>query len=143
MSNYPKRFEILENDGTILKIRVGELVGDLDECFMEYSFNGDKQGNTREITIPKILEYPVSKSGKYTFSFYKYDPDVPFDDLADGIGSNEDNDPIWEQDIFVITRDSYKSFEGKIETLAKKYAPFVFMDERRRILARVNRLFIK
>ena len=129
MSNYPKRFEILENNGITLKFRVGELIKGMDECFMKYLINDDDQGITREITIPKILEYTVSKSGKHTFSFYKYNPDVPFDSLADGVDTNEDNGVIWEQDIFVITRDSYKSFEGKIETLAEKYAPFVFMDK--------------
>ncbi len=145
MSNYPKRFEILQNNGTILKIRVGKLVEDLDECFMEYSINGDKQGNTREITtIPKILEYPVSKSGKHTFSFFKYDPDVPFDPLEDGIDLNEDNDPIWEQDIFVIKHDSYRLPKDRIKTLAERYAPFIFMDAKERYLpASINYLLNK
>ncbi len=128
-SNYPKRFEILENNGNILKFRVGELTRGMDECFMKHFINDEEQGNTREINIPKILEYTVSKSGKHTFSFFKYNPDVPFNSLADGIDTNEDNGAIWEQDIFVITHDSYRLFEGKIETLAEKYAPFVFMDK--------------
>ncbi|MCP4253109.1 MAG: hypothetical protein GY775_06825 [Candidatus Scalindua sp.] len=129
MSKYPNRFEILENDGKILKFRVDQLTNDLDECFIKHYINDEDQGNTSEITIPKILEYNVSKSGKYTFSFFKHDPDVPFDALESGIDLNEDNEPIWEQDVFVIKSDTYGLTKKRIEELAHKYAPFVFMDE--------------
>ncbi len=130
MSNdeYPKRFEILENDGKILKIRVNDLAKWVDECYVKHSIHGKDQGEVREITVPGTLEYAIEESGKHSFSFYKYDPAKEFDALEDGISSDENNDPIWEQDVFVIKEDPNGSLKEVIDKLAQKYAPFVLMD---------------
>ncbi len=143
-SNYPKRFEILHNDGKTLKIRVGELIKGLDECFIKHFINDEDQKNTREIPIPETLEYSISESGKHTFSFFKYDPSVEIDTLSNGIDFNEDNDPIWEQDVFVIKHDSYRLSKDRIKKLAEDYAPFVFLDANERYLpASINYLLNK
>jgi hypothetical protein len=40
-NNYPKRFEILQNDGITLNIRIGELVKCLEECFVTHFINDE------------------------------------------------------------------------------------------------------
>ncbi len=42
-NRYPKRFEILQNDGKTLEIRVGELVEGIKEYFVKFSINGKIQ----------------------------------------------------------------------------------------------------
>ncbi len=133
-NNYPKRFEVLENNGKILKFRVEKLTNGLRECFIKHFINDKDQGEAREITVPKTLEYTIEESGKHTFSFFNLDPDVAVVPLEDGIDMDEDNEPIWEQDIFVIKHDSYGLSEESIEKLAREYAPFVFMDKGERYL---------
>ncbi len=142
--SYPRRFEILQNDGNILKISVGELLKGVNECYIKYFINDVDQGSSREISVPETLEYVVSESGKHTFSFYEHDPDQELDALSDGMDLNEDNDPIWEQDVFVIKHDSYRLSRGRIKELAEDYAPFVFMDTNERYLpASINYLLNK
>ncbi len=48
-NNYPKRFEILQNDGKSLKFRVNELTKWVDECFVKHFINDKDQGEAREI----------------------------------------------------------------------------------------------
>ncbi len=134
MSRYPKRFEILQNDGKTLELRVGELIEGFNEYFIKLSINGKNQDSTREITNSKTLEYKVSESGKYTFSIFKYNPDEPFDALQDGVGSDEDNDSVWDQDVFVMKYDPKGLSKKRIENLALKYSPFVFLHEDERFL---------
>ena len=144
MSNYPKRFEILQNDGKTLKFRVDKLTNGLRDCYIKHLVNEKDQGDAKEIAVPITLEYPIKESGKHTFSFFYYDPDIAVIPLADGTGLDEDNDPIWEQDVFVIKHDSYRLPEDKIKILAEKYAPFVFMDTDERYLpASINYLLNK
>lgn len=38
-NNYPKRFEILKNDGEILKFRVEELASSISEYFVKHCIN--------------------------------------------------------------------------------------------------------
>ncbi len=131
--NYPKRFEIIQNDGKTLKFRVNELAKWVDECFVKHFINNKDQGSAIEITIPKTLEYPIAESGKHTFSFFKHDPEGYEYDPND-IESEESNMPIWEQDVFVIKHDQYKLPKERIKELAEKYAPFVFLDAGERYL---------
>jgi hypothetical protein len=42
-NNYPKRFEILQNDGITLNIRIGELVKGLEECFVKHFINDENR----------------------------------------------------------------------------------------------------
>lgn len=93
MSNYPKRFEILKNNGKTLEFRVDQLAKDIDKCFVKHFINDD-WGSTMKITIPGTLEYAVSQSGRHIFSFFEQDLDVVLDALSDGIDLKEDNDPI-------------------------------------------------
>ncbi len=127
-SNYPKRFEILQNDGKSLKFRVNELTKWVNECFVKHFINDKDQGEARKTTVTETLEYVIEESGKHTFSFFKYDPAKEFDALENGINTNEDNSPIWEQDVFVIKHDPNGLTKEAIDKLARKYAPFVLMD---------------
>lgn len=134
MSKYPKRFEILKNNGETLEIRVGELIEGLKEYFVKFSINGEVQNDIRETTASKTLKYTVSESGRYTFSIFKYDLNMPFDSVPDGIGDDEDNDPVWEQDVFVMKYDPKGLSKKRIEDLALKYSPFIFLHEDERFL---------
>ncbi|ODS33045.1 MAG: hypothetical protein SCARUB_01807 [Candidatus Scalindua rubra] len=133
-NNYPKRFEILQNDGETLRIRVGELAEGLDKYFVKYCVNDKVQEDTREISKSEILQYTIAESGKHTFSFYENDPGENFDTLPDGIEFYEDNSPVWEQDVFVIKHDPGGLSKERIEKLAQKHAPFVFLHEDERYL---------
>jgi hypothetical protein len=143
-NNYPKRFEILENDGKVLKFRVDKLTKGLNEYFIKHFANGKDQDEAKKITVPSTLEYPIEESGKHTFSFFNLDPDVDVVPLEDGMDLYEDNEPIWEQDVFVIKQDSYRLSKHRIKTLAENYAPFIFMDPKERYLpASINYLLNK
>ena len=134
MSNYPKRFEILKNNGKTLEFRVDQLANGIDKCFVKHFVNDIDQRKTRQTKVPKILEYDIEESGKHTFVFFEYDPNIPFDALSDGIDLGEDNGPIWEQDVFVMKHDPNGLSKRRIEYLATKYAPFVFLHEDERFL---------
>ncbi len=133
MRNYPKRFEILLNDGEIIKFRVRKLVTGVSEYYVVCFVNHKQEGRTRKITVPEVLEYLVKKSGKHTFSIFTHDPDNYEYDPND-IESEESNLPMWEQDIFVIKTNHYRLPKERIEKLALKYAPFVFLDAKERYL---------
>lgn len=128
-NNYPKRFEILQNDGKTLRIRIGELAKGLDEYYVKHFINDKNQEDTSKISKSEILQYTIAESGKHTFSFYENDPGEDYDTLPDGIDFHEDNSPVWEQDVFVIKHDTYGLSKERIEELAQKYAPFVFLDD--------------
>ena len=132
-SKYPKRFEILQNDGKTIKFRVAELTKYLRECFVKHYVNGQDQGRAKLIPVPETMEYVIKESGKHTFAFFKYDP-AEFQYNPNDIGSEENNFPIWEQDVFAIKHDTYLLPKEKIRVLAEKYAPVVFLDAQERYL---------
>ncbi len=48
-NKYPKRFEILQNDGETPKFRVDKLANGLVESFVEHFINDKDQGKTGEM----------------------------------------------------------------------------------------------
>jgi hypothetical protein len=51
MSNYPKRFEILQNDGKTLECCVDKLTNSLNEYFIKHFINDKVQGESKDYQI--------------------------------------------------------------------------------------------
>ena len=114
--NFPKRLEIVENDGDILELNMNELAKEGEKYYVRASVNGKIQELDRTITDPEKIIFLVNKTGKHTFTFYNEDPEI------------NSHSKIWEQDVFVIKKDSKGLSKDEIDKLALKYAPIALLD---------------
>ncbi len=114
--NFPRRLEIVKNDGETLEFQVNKLVKGKDHYYVERYVNEEIRDKASMISVPQQLTYPVSDTGKHTFNFYTKDPE------------SNPRSKIWEQDVFVIKKDSKGLSKDAIDKLALKYAPIVLLD---------------
>jgi hypothetical protein len=114
--NFPRRLEIVRNDGNILELNMNELVEGEKKYYVKMSVNGKTQEEDKLISDPKRMIFPVSETGKHTFTFSTKDTE------------NKTNNKVWEQDIFVLKKDPNGLSKETINKLARKYAPFVLLD---------------
>ncbi len=115
-SNFPKRLEIINNDGNTLELNMNELAKDDKKYYVKMSVNGKTREEDKLISDPNRMIFPISETGKHTFTFFTKE------------GGNKTKNKIWEQDIFVLKKDPNGLPKETINKLALKYAPFVLLD---------------
>ena len=116
VGNFPKRLEIVNNDGNILELNMNDLAEDGKEYYVNMSVNGKTLEDDKLIIDTSKMIFPISETGKHTFMFSTKE------------GDNKTESIVWEQDIFVLKEDPDGLSEETINKLARKYAPFVLLD---------------
>ena len=123
---YPERFKIIKNNNGVLEVEIKDLIKGEDEYYVKQSINGKKQREKKKFITPSIINFDVSQAGKHTFTIYINRP------------NNRNIDkfkvPVWEQDVYVPEKYIAGLNKSKINKLAGKYAPFVFLDDEERFL---------
>jgi len=124
-----KHFEIVENNGNKLEIKIHKLIPGKNDYFRKLVINGkEKDADIRPFNINSRFDNPIKYDiddkfpdvAKCTFSFYKSDPCNTFP---------WPNPPIWEQDVFVLKPYTDGITKITIENLAKEYAPLPILAE--------------
>jgi hypothetical protein len=116
VGNFPKRLEIVSNDGNAMELNMNDLAEDGKEYYVNMSVNGKTLEDDKLIIDTSKMIFPISETGKHTFTFSTKE------------GANKTKNKIWEQDVFVLKEDPDGLSEETINKLARKYAPFVLLD---------------
>ena len=113
MAEFRHSLEIVQNDGEVLRLRVGKLHLSQSEYFLTVKFNGfpHSMQNVRE---GEELHFEIDKTGVFTFIFYRLQG---MDNLLTKFWS------IWEQDVFVIADRDFSLSAEAIDQIASRYAP--------------------
>jgi hypothetical protein len=139
INKYPRYFEIVKNDGTDLTVRIGEMVPDAKSYYYRLLKNGKKVVRFKNVKVDEpdysVINAKITETGKYTFMIFINDAEYrfgapwriitnPIKKLINRIFRN----PVWEQDVFVVKSDPNGLSKSRIDELAEKYAPFLFVD---------------
>ncbi len=62
VSNYPKRFEIIENNGERLEIRVYQLANKKKEYFIKVEIDDLDQNMAKKVVVPEIFTYQITRA---------------------------------------------------------------------------------
>ena len=139
INKYPRYFEIVKNDGKDLEVRIGEMVPDAKSYYYRLYKNDNKVVSFKKVNIAEpdigVIKTKITETGKYTFMIFLNDTEYrvgapwrivtnPIKKLINRIFRN----PVWEQDVFVVKSDPNGLSKSRIDELAEKYAPFLFVD---------------
>ena len=140
-SKYKRYFEIFENDGEYLKVRVGKIDPEYNSYYYRLFKNDGKNNNGKPVVVfdkvnnNGVITTAITETGKYTFMIFLNDEGRrvgapwriitnPLKKLINRIFKN----PVWVQDVFVVKSDPDGLSDSRIKELAEKHAPFLFVD---------------
>ena len=139
INKYPRYFEIVKNDGKDLEVRIGEMVPDAKSYYYRLYKNDNKVVSFKKVNVAEpdigVIKTKITETGKYTFMIFLNDTEYrvgapwrivtnPIKKLINRIFRN----PVWAQDVFVVKSDPDGLSKSRVDELAEKYAPFLFVD---------------